>query len=269
MVHPRAWLAAGAPASALPIYWIRHGSSSRSRGARRADGRARAQPARTRFTASSRELDGPALPGASPLEPVGFRPHERHCSSRSSSRISTTRRSTLTRCSLVEGAPDEPGRARSTTDGVDVEAALHGRVHDRAGGLADVRPRRDSRSPRLLRLRVRPRLRPGEGLMSAGDTFGLGDLAARARVSRLRAVPRRAVLDERSGNRPDPRLRRRAVALGYPLGFWMAHVYTAEAALASSAASCASSTRQRPSRTGRATRRRSSSSASLFLASST
>ena len=45
--------------------------------------------------------------------------------------------------------------------------------------------------------------------MSAADAFGLVVSLARVRVPRLRPLPRGAALDERSGHRPDPRLRGR------------------------------------------------------------
>ena len=99
---------------------------------------------------------------------------------------------------------------------------------------------------RVLRLRLPARSASWSGSDVAADVFGLVDLDRRARLPGLRAVPRGAALDERPGHRPDPRLRSpSSIALAYPLGLYMARVYTTPrfggrlAAARSSAASTA------------------------------
>ena len=75
--------------------------------------------------------------------------------------------------------------------------------------VADVRPRRDRYRARLLRLHLPAPLGPGARLMSARRRDRARHLAARARLPRLRALPRGEVLDDGPGHRPDRRLRRR------------------------------------------------------------
>ena len=65
--------------------------------------------------------------------------------------------------------------------------------------------------------------------MSAGDIFGLVVSLAVLVVPRVRALPRGAALDERAGHGPRSSSTRSSWSCSaYPLGIWMARVYTRE-----------------------------------------
>ena len=155
------------------------------------------------------------------------------------------------------------------------------RPRSAAWRCADVRPRRDrrSRSPAspssFALLYV-----AGARLMSRRRRLRARRLARRARLPRLRALPRGAVLDERPGHRArSSSTRSSSIALGYPLGLYMARVYTTTTsrarrlrclgAIERGFYRLVARRRRRASRTGRATRRPCSSSASSSRSSST
>ena len=107
-------------------------------------------------------------------------------------------------------------------------------------------------------------------LMSAADAFGLAVSLRDPRLPRLRPLPRGALLDDRPGHRPDRRLRGRpdrARLPARPLHGPRLHDGQRRRSVAGSPPASAASTgsfasTRGASRTGRATRRRCSSSAS-------